>query len=101
MSLKVCNSCPNRANCIYFKPNEFCLKEQLIDEDVFGYEKAQSLLLNKIFDAQHSEFNTNSKYSVKLRKEISEIMQFFKEQKEEEGDDEDAGLQEFETVATE
>jgi len=65
-----------------------------MDEDIYGYEKAQSMLLNKIFDAQHSEFNPNSKYSAKLRKEISEIMQFFKEQKEEEGDDKDDGLQE-------
>jgi len=39
-------------------------------------------------------------YFKKIREEIKDLLQFFKEMREEEGDDEDDGLQESESMAT-
>lgn len=55
---------------------------------VYGYDIAKTEELNLLLNAQMSEdTNPNSKYFVKVRKEITELIQFINEIKQEKEDE--------------
>lgn len=105
--LQYCRTCQKRANCHLYRENNFCALDSLILDDIYeynkenGYKIARSKEFETFTNAQRSEeLNPDCLYFKKIREEIKDLLQFFKEMREEEGDDEDDGLQESESMAT-
>ncbi|MCK9319157.1 MAG: hypothetical protein WCY27_03045 [archaeon] len=93
--LKYCNHCPIRANCIYFKKNSFCEKEQLITEFVYGIDDAYRKKGGFLLDiGRTEEENNKSEFYKNIRKEFVEI---YKDLADEEEDSEDNEETEGET----
>lgn len=90
--LKYCNHCPTRANCIYFKKNSFCEKEQLITEQVYGFDDAHRKRGSFLLDIERAEEKNNkSEFYKNVRKEFVEIYKDLEREDDSEDDEDNEG----------
>jgi len=91
--LNYCNTCPKRANCSLYKENNFCEVNNNLLDKIYGYDKARTEELKLLFENQKSEeTNPKCKYFIRLRKKITELVQFIDEIKKEKESEQDARL---------
>jgi len=95
-----CNHCPTRANCVYFKKNSFCEIDQMINEDISGFRNACNDKWYFLINLIRTEDKNRAEFYNQIQKEATETFEEINRLKEE-GDDENAGLQESKSVAVE
>jgi len=72
----------------------------MINEDVSGFRNAHNDKWLYLMNLSRTEDKNKARFYVMVQKEALESLQEVNRLKEEEGDDEDAGLQESESMAT-
>lgn len=102
ITIKLCRDCQSRANCIYYQKNSFCQKNQLLEEEIFGYNKTQKKILFELITLEGFNINNNCNFAKMIRKEIKDIVEYFDELEEEKKEcEENARLQKSENLAIE